>query len=219
MSEAFDFASIPHVLEDDELPSFVLGIAPDERESITLGDCQYRRGSDRYNVEWPVGDSGTYLRAQVIAGADGLCYVYAAAEPGQLLQDWWPLLKQEVSNAARPFLSAGASGECIAMRPVNATAVDLTLPVTVLPPTESIGVTLAVAGLGSGGMTAEMMGFAYLCSFGVMKAALLTFLEYRTLVSEVPNVEVQWSAGPGVGLDLILEVAAEISPALGWVPC
>lgn len=199
MEEGLRFGSLPSVLDDDEAP-FVLGLQPDTRPHVEIGGARYRRGQETYMIEWPVGDELT-LRAQG-SQTDGACCV--AAFVGPLFNDWWPMLGRGAASPARPVLSAGAAGRAVTMA-----FEDATLPVTVVRPSTSYSGTVMAAML-RGGFTEENLVLAHGISLGVIKAALLALVEYRTLVSAVPDVDADLG-GAVLPLEVLLAVAAEAS--------
>ncbi|MFF1818096.1 hypothetical protein ACFVWG_12425 [Kribbella sp. NPDC058245] len=205
MSDTLAFAPIPQVLSDDEVP-FVLSLTPDARRFQEIGGARYRRGTDRYTIEWPVETIG--LRA-VVMNVGGISYLMANAGP--LLTDWWPVLRRGAGSPDRPLVSACLAGEKIIMQ-TSTGAIDL----TIVPSAGDVDYTLVVLGLGHGFASDEMI-VAHHASLAAIKVALLLGAEYRTLVDTVPDMGVP--AGEGtIDLVTMLDLAAEIAAQITWSP-
>jgi hypothetical protein len=198
-------ATIPTVLDEDEAP-FVLGLGPDHRACLHAGGAEFRRGSDRCTIEWPI-DEMLRLRAVVLEAGD-VCYVMASVGP--LLNEWWPLLRREGGNPSRPLLSAGVT---TTRRPFVYD--DVTVQVSISPPGPGVEMTHAVAGI-RGGLSDPTLAVAHLQSVPVIKAALLMLGEYRTLLASVPDVNVRGEREGEVPLATILDVADEVAAQIEW---
>lgn len=193
---------VPMVLEDEEMP-FVVGLSEDRRRALSMGGMRYRRGRDRLAIEVEAG--GPWLRALLVA--QNGCYLMASAGP--LLNEWWPLLQKGDAGADRPFLSAGVNSRPLTMR---ADGVDLR--VLVVPPSEFVDDTTAVLGLGRH-LDDETLQLASHVVLAVMKVALSLVVEYRTLLTAVPDVDVQAGA-TSVPLASLLDFAATAREAILW---
>lgn len=205
MSDTLAFAPIPQVLSDDEVP-FVLSLAPDPRRFQDLGGAKYRRGSDRYTIEWPLGPIG--LRAVVLC-AEGHSFLMANAGP--LLTDWWPILRRGSSSPDRPLVSACLAGEKITMQ-----TDDLAIDLTIVPSGGEVDYTTVVLVLGDG-FSPDEMTLAHHVSLAAIKVALLLAAEYRTLVDTVPDMAVP--AGEGtIDLADMLTLADEVASQITWSP-
>jgi len=196
-------SAIPDVLEGDEIP-FVLGLSPDPRRCLEVGGAQYRRGSDRCQIDWLAEPLA--LRALLINAA-GNTYLMASAGP--LLSEWWPLLQRAGANPQRPLLSAGVAGSA-----QRFTHEALSVDISVAGPDPVLDHVAAVAGI-TGGLTDESLLFAHAKSLAVIKAALLLLAEYRTLVNPVPDIDVQAGAGT-VSLESLLDVADTAASSIAW---
>ncbi len=162
MTETLAFAPIPHVLSDDEVP-FVLSLSPDPRRFQEIAGARYRRGTDRYTIEWPLGPIG--LRA-VAMNADGISYLTANAGP--LLNDWWPILRRGKASPDRPLLSACLAGQKITMQAPTGT-VDL----TIVPSAGEVDYTLVALPLSRGHtFTPDDMLLAHHASLAAIKVGL-----------------------------------------------
>jgi hypothetical protein len=197
--------AIPLVLDDDEVP-FVLGIGSDARPGLSFRDAEYRRGSNRVIVSWKVGSAR--LQAIVI-NADGVSYLIASAGP--ILNEWWPLLRREGGNPARPLLTAAVAGEAQSFK-----TADLSITVSILPPSPEFSMTTAVLGIErAAGLTDNCLVVAHMYSLGVIKAALLVLGEYRSLLASVPDMTVEAGFG-ALPLAVLLDAAAEAAAAIAW---
>ena len=202
MSAELTLSAIPAVLDGDEMP-FVLGFALDPRPCLEAGGAQFRRGGDRCQIDWPADPFA--LRA-VLLNADANTYLIASAGP--VLSEWWPLLQRAGANPQRPLLSAGVAGRAQAF-----TKDGLAIDVSIAGPGPGSDSVTAVAGF-TGGITDEVLLMAYAHSLGVIKAALLALMEYRTLVGQVPDMQVEAGTG-SVRLETVLDL---VEDAAGFVP-
>jgi hypothetical protein len=198
------FRAIPHVLDDDEMP-FVIGFRADSRRCLQIGNAEFRRGSDRCIIAWPF-DS---LRLQaLVMEQSGNSYVMASVGP--IFNEWWPLLQREGGNRTRPLLSAAA-----ARRPLTFAGGGLSIDVGIIPPTRDSNVISAVSGI-EGRLADQTLLLAHAESLGVIKAALLSLGEYRTLVDPVPDVHGEQEGGATLPLSTVLDVAQEAANAIAW---
>lgn len=205
MTNQLTLSSIPLVLDEEEMP-FVLGFAHDERPWLEFAGAEIRRSTNHCSIDYPL-DAG-WLRARVTVGSDGNCYV--AANVGPILNEWWPMLQQAAGDSvARPLLSAGGSGTTVTFRDE-----EHLVPVSILPPGDEVGSTFAIVAT-AGGLTDENLLFARIVVLAVIKAALLTLVEYRSLVDPVPDIEVGIDGGT-IPLDAMLDLAALAAPAIAW---
>ena len=205
MAADLTLGAIPSVLDGGEVP-FVLGLAPDTRRCLVAGGAEFRRGSDRVVIDWRL--DALRLRA-VLLHEEGANYLMASAGP--ILNEWWPLLQREGSNATRPLLSAG-----VARRSLRFSEGDVGVPVSIVPPGPGVYMTTTALSIGQGaGLTDESVLVAHACSLGLIKAALLVLAEYRTLVDPVPDIDVE-VGGSRLRLPMLLDVAAEAAGAIPW---
>jgi len=205
MGADLELARIPLVLDPQEVP-FVLGFRQDARRCLVAGGAEYRRASDRVAIDWRLGD--LRLRALLLNG-DGVSYLVAC--PGPLLEDWWPLLRKEGGNPARPLLSAAVVGAAQRFE-----TSDLTVDVSTVPASDTFNMTLAVAGIArEPAISEESLLLAHLLSLGVIKAALHLLMEYRLLVDPVPDMQVE-TGGIQRPLQVVLDTAATCAGAITW---
>lgn len=196
--------AVPYVLDDDEIP-FVLAFAADTRPCLDLAGTQFRRAADRCVIDFDL--EPLRLRVVLIHLEDDNTYLLANLGP--LFNDWWDLLAKENGNPLRPFLSAG-----VARRPVTMSGEGETIPVHVVPPSEELDGTTAVLGIGPG-LTTETLRLGVGFAPPVIGAALSTLAEYRSLVGEVPEVDIQ-VGDTSVSLELMLDCAAAAAEAMLW---
>jgi len=201
---ALTFDAVPHVLDDDEVP-FVLGFAPDPRPFLEIDGVQYRRASDRCLIDYDLAP--LRLRALLLHIDDG--NVYLLANAGPLFNEWWPLLQRDLDNPLRPYLSAGA-----ARKPVTMSINGGSVGVTVTQPSPELNMTVLVVGIGPG-MTDDHLLLGTVLALPVIKAALSTLVEYRSLVGDVPDVDIQ-TGETTLALDDMLTSAAHAADAIAW---
>jgi hypothetical protein len=205
MTANLTLGAIPLVLADGEAP-FVLGFTSDSRRCFEIGGAEYRRGVDRFTIDWQL--DALRLRAVVI-NVGGESYLMASVGP--ILNDWWPLLEQEGGNPARPLLSAG-----VATSAQTFTSAALSARVSIVSAGGGVEATTTVMGIERAtGLTDVCLVAAHAYSLAVIKAALLVLAEYRTLVDPVPNIDVD-VAGATVALTTVLDVATEAADAIAW---
>lgn len=201
-----DFLSWPKVLNETEAP-FVLGFAADPRPAAEFQGIYFRRGAHRYKVDLPLSD--IWLRAFGVLADDGNCYMLASIGP--IFNEWWPMLERAGADPSRPCLSAGATRSPLTMLKDGW---DTSLPVTIAGPSEWLPGVSAMVGLGTG-LSDETLLVGDFAMLGVIKAALLTLCEYRTLVHEVPLANIAIDAGP-IELATLLEIAQEAAQMIDW---
>lgn len=193
---------MPQVLDEDEFP-FVLGVLEDQRPSLEVEGARYRRCRDGYLVEWPV--ESVWLRARAYTVDPQRTTIMALAGP--LLNDWWPILRSSPADPARPFLSAGAAGQPIDVAVLGLPAVPVN--VTLL----EVG-TVAVIGLDGTIADADTLHSYHFLSLTVIRAAIEILGEYRALVGQVPDVQVQVTEDQGIPLEVLLDAAADLGRML-----
>ena len=203
---ALTIQAVPAVVDDDELP-FVLGLAADPRPCLDVDGVQLRRGVDRCVIDYLLDP--LRLRAVLLEGEDGNCYL--AANCGPILNEWWPLLVRENGNPIRPWLTAGVTGRPRTMR-LDAAS----LAVAVAPPGPLVDSTMAAVGL-RGPLSTETIERSLGLAPPVIRAALQVLVEYRSLVGEVPDVDVQTAAGSLPLVDM-LQLAEAAAGAISWEP-
>ena len=202
-----EYSTWPRVLGDDEAP-FVLGFDADHRPAKEVGGVQFRRGRKRYRVDVPVGD--LWLRAFGVKVDDESIYLLASA--GSIFTEWWPALQRGGFDSSRPCLSAGVGNSPVIMR---STDFPSGISVRILAPSDWLPGVAAVVGLGSG-FSDETITSSNLAMLAVMKAALLTYCEYSSLVHEIPLANVQTDAGL-IQLSEHLSIAQQVADAIDWV--
>lgn len=205
MSAELRFSNFPKVLDDDAV-EFVLRFEPDPRPALAVGGAAYRRGSERYVIEWPL--DSLRLRAAV-SSTDTECFVSASI--GGILNEWWPLLMRSKPDSKRPLLSAAASSRVVRF---TEPAQQLPLQVAFLRGGDDPPATCAFTKF-TGAMTQENMLLAHVVSLGVIKAALLMLVEYRTLQATVPAVNIT-TEGTSLPLPTLIEVAEAATSAISW---
>jgi hypothetical protein len=126
---------------------------------------------------------------------------------GPLLNDWWPILRSSPADPARPFLSAGA-----ASRPIEVAV--LALPA--MPVSVSLLDVGTVAGIILNGTIsdADTLHSYHFLSLTVIRAAIEILGEYRALVGQVPDVQVQVTEDQGIPLEVLLDAAADLGRML-----